>query len=606
MTNPWIADANNIRDHGMLSRMAVYKTPQIDDFLSRNSSKFFITSTKGYGKTYLLLAKRHTLQEEDLQRRRKIDAKGVKILPEGHLRDRPFGAVSLSKQLLSDLKILETFDVIWSLSIIFSTIRVASISIDSKDKVVDIFISSLSKTPFSYFQRILNLLKDDRQTFFYLQRLLNTDLMDYFRSVHQPIYFFLDDMDEYFEAHIDKRKGLGQTDPAVWYNAQTSLIRVAEQLMKTNHHVKIFIGVRKEAYVTIPKETADSLQIASITVDIDYDQDDLKNIFIKNIQKEKPDYLCDPLIINKNPLKAFLGLDELTNNRILGKLIEFPFDYVLRHTLCRPRDVVFMGDRIRSIQPEKRTQERLKVTINETASEIARQYIREANPFQEVDLWDILNLIPSNVISRSEHQEICSRYHDDIECPEKCQECGVVSPFYTLYKIGLLGIVREHHVDGDPVQLFVKPGEKLLDELGVIPESHIYLIHPILNDLLQDNNSLFTIDRFNIVGSGYRWRLHKDFEKLLEKADISENRFQFEQELLNIRDHKETSGEDIIDSRFKETIDSATDAVRMGWGRRFFNHIIALEKTITKLGQSTKGLQKLAKKIMAIFGDDSG
>ncbi len=606
MQNPWIADANFIRDQQMLKGIILHETPQVVEFLGRRSSKYFITATKGFGKTHLLLAKRNKLQDKTNIHSKIFDTKGIIILPEDQLRDRPFGSVSLSKELLSDLSILETFDVVWSLAIILSTLKVSSLDLDEADRSVVKILNSQSRSPFSFFQRLLSLLKDDRPGFFHLQELLNTDIMDYFRQIHQPISLFLDDMDEYFEAHIDRRKALGQTDPIIWFNAQTSLLRTAAQLMKMNQHVKIYIGVRKEAYVNISNETADSLQIASITVDINYDEDDLKNIFICHINKEAQAYLCDSSLLSTNPLGAFFGLDELTNNRVLGNPAEDPFNYVLRHTLWRPRDIVFMGSRIRSIEPSKRTPSKLKLCINGTAIEIANQYIREANPFQEHDIRKILCLLPSNVVTNSELHEICKVHFSINTCIEKCKDCNYSSPFYTLYKVGLLGYVRKHPTSGNPIQTFIKPGDKLLEVHGYLPESNIYLLHPIVNDILPDLNSSFTIDHFNVVGPALPWNYQYELERFIESANLHNNRCLYEKELEAIKSQKGNSYEDIVETKIENTIGLAAEAVKKGWTRRFLNHIISLEPVITKFGKSSHSLQKLVHNLWKIFDQGGG
>src|SRR5512135_2480179 len=78
----WTIDADDIRVAEDLDESLLYRTPEIDDFLSQErDDKFVVIGTKGLGKTLLLKAKRVLYQR---------DGRAL-CLPDGNLLDKPIG-----------------------------------------------------------------------------------------------------------------------------------------------------------------------------------------------------------------------------------------------------------------------------------------------------------------------------------------------------------------------------------------------------------------------------------------------------------------------------------------------------------------------------------
>jgi hypothetical protein len=71
------------------------------------------------------------------------------------------------------------------------------------------------------------------------------------RAIKAPLAIFIDGVDEYFNKHVEvlnvSPSVTGELSPNVWYFAQLGLVEVAYQLRRTNHHLKVFAAVRKEA-----------------------------------------------------------------------------------------------------------------------------------------------------------------------------------------------------------------------------------------------------------------------------------------------------------------------------------------------------------------------
>jgi hypothetical protein len=158
-----------------------------------------------------------------------------------------------------------------------------------------------------HFVRLLDFSPSDLQ-----RAAADTDghLLPRLRAVNSPVAIFIDGVDEYFNKHIESRTRLpsvtGPLSPSVWYFAQPGLVEVAYQLRRINHHLKVFAAVRKEASARL----------------------------------------------RADPIEAFLG--RTTISHVYTGEEEDAFDYVCRHTLLRPRDLMTIGERLAALRPEER------------------------------------------------------------------------------------------------------------------------------------------------------------------------------------------------------------------------------------------------------------
>jgi hypothetical protein len=89
---------------------------------------------------------------------------------------------------------------------------------------------------------------------------------------------------------------------------------------------------------------------------------------------------------------------------------EFFYDFVLRHSLYRPRDLMLIGGKIAQIPAGARTQERLRAAVDQAAGEIVWHYLAEMRGMTEVPDRSLFGLIPSNVLDRSALKRIAETY----------------------------------------------------------------------------------------------------------------------------------------------------------------------------------------------------
>ena len=490
----WTVDADDIRVAEDFDESLLHRTPEIDSFLSPDrDDKFIVIATKGFGKTLLLKAKRILYQ----------GGGRAGCLPVGNLLDKPIGDKIFSREALAFFAASPLpWSKLWLTAIAVATLkhvgaldglkvspRLASLIDDDRlGGVIDHFVRLLDFTP-SELQRSAT----------------DTDghLVPRLRAVNAPLAIFIDGVDEYFNKHVEDRgvspSVTGELSPNVWHFAQLGLVEVAYQLRRINHHLKVFATVRKEAYARLPQRTAMSQQYRGSAVDIAYSRESLREIFINNVRLLKADRMVRPERLRADPLEAFFGRARVTHT--YTREDEDAFEYVCRHTLLRPRDLMTIGERLGALRPEERRDEyRLKEGVNQAATEIAYEYLAEIAPHTgDLDLEGFLRRLPGHILTREEVEHLFAEHSAGAD-PKHV--------FCALYRAGLLGYVHHDRIRGESVQRFLRPGEATLEPDGVLPRATHYLVHPVLSDVIGRVNPgyLQRIDRLNVVGYGRPWR----------------------------------------------------------------------------------------------------
>ena len=494
----WTVDADDIRVAEDFDESLLHRTPEIDTFLTPGrDDKFIVIGTKGFGKTLLLKAKRILYQRE-----------GQAIcLPSGNLLDKPigdkiFGRESIAFFAASPLpwaKVWLAAIAVASLKHVGATdglrvnARLAGLIFDAQlHSVIDHFVRLLDFTP-SELQRCAT----------------DTDghLVPRLRALKLPITIFIDGIDEYFNKHVEdlptQPSVTGELHPNVWHFAQLGLVEVAYQLRRINHHLKVFAAIRKEAYSRLPQRTAMVQQYRGSAVDIVYSPESLREIFVNNVRLVKADRMVQPDRARAHPLEAFLGRASVTDTYTREE--EDAFEYVCRHTLLRPRDLMTIGERLGALRPdERRNEHRMMEAVNQAATEIAHEYLAEIAPYVgDLELDRLFHLLPGPVLTRAEVEAL-------IEAHGAGAQVGQVDGkdvFCALYRVGLLGYVQHDRVRGEWRQRFLRPGEATFETNGVLPRATHYLLHPVLSDVIARANPEFLhrFDRANIVGYDRPW-----------------------------------------------------------------------------------------------------
>jgi class 3 adenylate cyclase len=492
----WTVDADDIRVAEDFDEALLHRTAEIDAFLSPGrDDKFIVIGTKGFGKTLLLKAKRILLQREGQ----------TLCLPSGNLLDKPIGDKIFGREAIAQFAASSLpWAKVWLAAIAVTVLKQAGATeqLSVGPRFAALINDAQLRSAIDHFVRLLDFSPSE------LQRCATeTDghLVPRLRALTAPVALFIDGIDEYFNKHVEERplnpSVAGELSPEVWYFAQLGLVEVAYQLRRINHRLKVFAAIRKEAYARLPQRTAMSQQYRGSAVDIAYSPESLREIFVNNIRLVKGDRMVHPARARANPLEAFLGRASIADSYTREE--EDAFEYICRHTLLRPRDLMTIGERIAALSVDERSnQHRLKATIHEAATEIAHEYLAEIAPYLgDMELDELFRRLPGPVLTRAEIETIFRQH-----------SAGAAEPrhaFSALYRVGLLGCVRHDRASGEWRQHFLRPGEAVLqaNEDMLPPASH-YLLHPVLSDVVARVNAGFAqrVDRVNLVGYNRPWR----------------------------------------------------------------------------------------------------
>jgi class 3 adenylate cyclase len=492
----WTVDADDIRVAEDFDEALLHRTPEIENFLSLDrDDKFIVIGTKGFGKTLLLKAKR-------ILHQRKTRAV---CLPTSNLLDKPIGDKIFGKDALAFFAASSLpWSKVWLTAIAAATLKHLGQTDGLKvnARLARLLADEPLRGVIDHFVRLLDFPPSEL-----LRTANDTDghLVPRLRAINTPVAIFIDGVDEYFNKHIEAVRNrasvAGELSPDIWHFAQLGLVEVAYQLRRINHHLKVFAAVRKEAYARL-QTTVMSQQYRGSAVDIVYPVESLREIFVNNIRLEKSDGMVRPERLRADPIEAFLGRTTVTH--VYTGVEEDAFDYVCRHTLLRPRDLMTLGERLAALRPdERRLEHRLKEVVNQAATEIAQEYLVEIAPYVAgLDLAQVLRRLPGHILTRDEVEALFQ---------EHTAMTGAVEPqhvFCALYRVGLLGYPLQDRVRGNTVQRFLRPGEGTLEPDGVLPRATHYLVHPVLSDVIGQVNPAYPgrIDRTNVVGYGRPWQ----------------------------------------------------------------------------------------------------
>ncbi|MBS0639715.1 MAG: hypothetical protein JSS43_07580 [Proteobacteria bacterium] len=491
----WTVDADDIRVADDFSEALLHRTPEIDGFLRPDrDDKFIVIGTKGFGKTLLLKAKRILIQRESK----------AACLPAGALLDKPIGDKIFSREQLAFFIVSPLpWSKIWLTAIALAVLKQHRVLDDLRvgPALSGLVADQQLHGVIDHFVRLLEFTPSD------LQRCgTDTDghLVPRLRALKEPVAIFIDGVDEYFNKHVEGLTShpsvTGELSPNVWHFAQLGLVEVAYQLRRINHKIKVFAAVRKEAYARLAKTTVMSQQYRGSAVDIAYSPQSLREIFINNIRLLKGDMLVSAERVRADALEAFLGRATVTD--VTTREEEEVFDYICRHTLLRPRDLMTIGERLTALRPQERRDElRLKEVVHQAATEIAYEYLAEIAPhIGDLALDDLLRRLPGNVLTRAEVEALFLEHSLATGGEEKHVFCA-------LYRVGLLGYVQYDRVRGEWIQRFLRPGEATLEPNGMLPLASHYLLHPVLHDVIGRLNPSFqqNVHRSNVVGYGRPW-----------------------------------------------------------------------------------------------------
>lgn len=511
----WIVDADgiDINQTGTFRNALFHENTAINGFLEIDSKKTIVAAPKGNGKTLLLKAKRATLPPD------------YQLLPRDLLLDKASGVPNVSPKLHSVLSQPEHWKSLWLIAMSISILKdkldraeyESMISNVKQLKAKEVLHDKDLDTPCSLIQ---NFVKIENTIYHQLEDLYASRLSHKLRTIRNQYAIFIDNTDEFFEQELYKNRDDIAKRPlfkSMWDACQIGLALATRDLRLINPHLKVYATIRKEVVPDILQSTPQAIQIGGATTVLHYRYDELVDIIEKNISNEKSENLFTTSTVYAKA-EWFFGIDHLHYIHPRTGDEEFVYDYLIRHTLGRPRDIAHIGSAISELGPEIRSAKRIRDVVNSEAGILAQAYFTEMLPHVDrLDTNALFSMLEKNFFELEELEEISGEY-DKVLGIEGEESAHV---FCNLYKLGLLGVVETDMDTGLLRQRFASPGSVSLSAKNCLPASLSYLIHPMIDDLVASRNIKYRdgMNRINIIGHGLPWR-EKRSSSFVAKGDV--------------------------------------------------------------------------------------
>lgn len=489
MTEPWIFESGNI-DFSKDVENILLRNESIDRYLSTNhrDKYLFLVGPKGIGKTFLLNYKSYLLR---LQHNDEI-----KFSPPNELSENlMIFFAQFSKDEITKFQSSDIWENIWKYALLSVSCKTYGIEIEE--------FLELPENDFSKVSNVLSFLLSDRKN---LSKTLNSGMPKLIAkagTIKSGIAIFLDGIDIAVDCFVDEKfydYETYQDKPLkVWTNIHVGIAKSIYDISKLNSHIKIHTTLRSEAFKLIPG--GQGMNLDGFAIHLNYSGNELKEIFNNNIKLTNERKLVNP--DGHDCIEKFLGYN-LMPHPFVKNQTENPLDFILRHTLGRPREIVYLGNKLYfekiSKMDYKNTNEQdriedIRFFINEKSEDIISNYLKEIIPtFSEEYLIKFLKKVQSNV------------FHYKILNKEEIDFLGIC------YNVGLVGIItNKTSKNGEivKVQHFKNAGDYVYHNNNDFPKSEFYITHPILDCYF---TKIFNLDFYNsknIIGQNYNFEVPK-------------------------------------------------------------------------------------------------
>jgi len=489
-----------------LMPLVAYRNGPIHTFLSSENQKRVLTGSKGMGKTLLLTLKR-AQAFESYGGGGDTDHAAVSFIP----RSRPYldfmeNLPDLSRGWMEALE-GDVGEAVWSLAFRLSVIThdpSALALLEPTDFPGELrywLVEKRAPTPTCLCHVLLGLTIKQFKAF---HASMGARISHAFRDVQRPVFVFVDKVDQACDSF----------SRAAWVNFQGGLLMAAYNAGVANSHVKAFATIRQEALSNF--ENSHLQNARDVVTELSYGEGDLVKLL---------DHLAK-VYVNGKSFKDFLGREKFVNNQ--AGCEEDSFQYIRRHTLGRPRDMVAIAEDLSQLGP-KITHDAFKLSANSSGARIAREIFAELIPFLDClgtadERAEFFRLLPHNILRKEHLESICTKLNgfDITTSPDGAYK----HPFCELYTCGLLGILREDDA-GQVTQRFRQPHDEFPRGTSLSEQSDYYLLHPSLMTSIQHHNPKYQVMRDIPIGDNYSWGSGSselvsakfEFHQLMSRAD---------------------------------------------------------------------------------------
>ena len=344
-------------------------------------------------------------------------------------------------------------------------------------KAIDNYVSGFGafpKGPYYYYTELGDRLDTGRYRDIHEVSRQNQELQNIASMISLPIYVFLDNLDDYYS-----------NEPELWFNSMYGQFRAVREIGIIHRHIHVFTSIRQDIYNQFLDEM--SLQYFDYVATLKYTQSEILAVFESRIKDLDNDLLMEPGLRKSNPWRAFFGEAVEIRNDAVG-VGEDVRQYIFRHTLGRPRDIIHMGAVLLDHRPELGFEEAsVREAVHIAQGHIANQYLAEVRPLldQRFDIEDFIRsyvdrgiLTPANIRDITDEFLLGRPSTVDLDAAS-----DLTRPFETLFSLGLLGYARRKPNSNSYDQHFLAPGQALDEpENRALPNSDLFFLHPILTD----------------------------------------------------------------------------------------------------------------------------
>ncbi|MGI6578782.1 MAG: DUF4062 domain-containing protein [Saccharofermentanales bacterium] len=536
----WHEDADNFR-RGDSALDIVFRNNIVNSYLN-STKKLGIAATKGQGKTFLIKAKRNMLQNtKDCE----DDTESVVCFPKDstmvdtlNKTIKPMIFNSRNKSLFDRY---QNWVTLWLFSIIativcseefrhlyraqdfksFSDDVLFMLNIRINDNGQVIYKSNYDNSNNKPSTVFTVLIQQDRET---LLKVINEtcNVILLLSRINSGVYFFIDKVDQAFSEDVydvyafnaSKNSAKRAVNASYWQFCQYALADAAYQIYLQNSHIKVFYTIRLEAILDSHKLVGNTTRnIESFLVELSYSKNDLFKMFCLYVENESDNCLAEHSLKKSNHEKAMFGFNEIKHSTI-SDVVEGTFDYIYRHSLRRPCDIMFICKYIYLANPKDLTLNIFRRTVNDSARRMLEMYLIEVEPFMTLDNNTInllLKMLNTNIFDSSYMRLVCERFNTEYgnisSCNKDCEFCQYTHPFSALQNIGLLGYLRKSEDNLVARQQFLPIGEsKLKLNEHDLQNSRLFMLHPCLRDKTKNArrqiNKAFSTCKYTIVGEG--------------------------------------------------------------------------------------------------------
>lgn len=484
----WATDANQIDIKELDS--IVFRNELIDEFLTRRN-RYFVSATKGLGKTLLLTFKRQLLGQN------RDDDASVCLIPAG----RPFLDFMSEMKLLSakyekPLSDISTCKRIWGAALRISILSHHGSLLEPEQQFelrpfpqrIQRWLKGAKVEPTVAFKELTSLPISD------VNRLVDSTenfLDQQIRQVHRATHVFIDKVDQ----------AVRRLSRDAWINIQAGLIEAAWDLMSANSHIKVFASIRQEAFANYESDIKSNL--FSATTMLRYSHNDLRDMLdrLAGCYEGTPGF------------QSFVGVNVIKHAR--RPFPEDSFGFLRRYTFGRPRDLVAIASELSSNIHSLDEQRYCEVVRKTSSMGLVANVFDETQVFldclhEKASRMSFLSQLPSNILTHAEAVAASARFnglpeenlgHFDEQSPE------IFHPFRDLFLTGLLGVVKRNDQDVE-TQRFRQPDDVFHDASLDLPSSSHYFLHPALSEYIQQHqwSGDFRIVQHVLVGENAPWR----------------------------------------------------------------------------------------------------